>query len=188
MSGIGSVGVQGDVGPRHRHPPAVLEVAGGLGGAEYERAVGGVAAVEAGIDHAHAPFLLTLRQGQVGQQRTAADGQHQKAADAHDDHRQGAPPEVDLARALAPVREVTLVASPVGGSEVRRGCGQGAVASDSGQAWEKTSTSSHPARSSLARQGRKPKQACASSVRPSRASISSSFTFRACRLSTSEAA
>ena len=47
--------------------------------------------------------------------------------------------------------------------------------------WAKISTSAQPARSSSARAGRKSKQAWASDVRPSRASISSSLALRACR-------
>ena len=56
------------------------------------------------------------------------------------------------------------------------------------QAWAKMSSSGQPARSSSARQGRKSKQAWASSVRPSRSSMRSSLAFSACRFSTSEAA
>ena len=51
-----------------------------------------------------------------------------------------------------------------------------------------TKIASKPARSSRTRSGRYPKAARASPSRPSRASIASSFSRRACRKSTSEAA
>ena len=54
--------------------------------------------------------------------------------------------------------------------------------------WAKMSVSGQPARSRRARVGRNSKQALASSVRFSRASMASSFALRACRCSTSEAA
>ena len=53
---------------------------------------------------------------------------------------------------------------------------------------EKMSSAAQPARSSRARSGRKRKQAAARSPRPSRASIPSSFSFKACRCRTSVAA
>ena len=52
----------------------------------------------------------------------------------------------------------------------------------------KMSSAAQPARSSRTRSGRNRKQASASPVRPSRASMTSSFSLKACRCSTSEAA
>ena len=54
--------------------------------------------------------------------------------------------------------------------------------------WAKMSSGAQPARSNFARSGRKWKQAAASSVRPSRASMTSSLSFSAWRWSTSDAA
>ena len=56
------------------------------------------------------------------------------------------------------------------------------------QECEKMSSAAQPERSSRARVGRNAKQAAASSVRPSRASMASSLSLSACRLSTSSAA
>ena len=56
------------------------------------------------------------------------------------------------------------------------------------QLCENISCSSHPARSSSARVGRKSNAACARCMRPSRISISSSLARRSCRYSTSLAA
>ena len=56
------------------------------------------------------------------------------------------------------------------------------------QWWKMSFGSSHPSRSSSARVGRKSKQRCARSSRPSRISRASSSAFRRCRYSTSDAA
>jgi hypothetical protein len=56
------------------------------------------------------------------------------------------------------------------------------------QEWAKISSFPQPERSSLARVGRNSKQACASAVRFSRASMASSRSRRPCKCSTSEAA